>query len=90
MFFIDVSIAHRKTNSLVPGKLLAKISEQQLLGTTATTEGLEDPVLSSETGQRLHITRAVQSLTSLTLTRMTPLRTGWWCLGNKKMNIQVF
>ena len=48
MFFIDVSIAHRKTNSLVPGKLLAKISEQQLLGTTATTEGLEDPVLSSD------------------------------------------
>ena len=90
MFFIDVSIAHRKTNSLVPGKLLAKTSEQQLLGTTATTEGLEDPVLSSETGQRLQITRAVQSLTSLTLTRMTPLRTRWWCLCNKKMNIQVF
>lgn len=84
MFFIDVSIAHRKTNSLVPGKLLAKTSEQQLLGTTATTEGLEDPVLSSETGQRLQITRAVQSLTSLTLTRMTLLRTRWWCLGNKK------
>lgn len=84
MFFIDVSITHRKTNSLVPGKLLAKTSEQQLLGTTATTEGLEDPVLSSETGQRLQITRAVQSLTSLTLTRMTLLRTRWWCLGNKK------
>ena len=72
MFFMAISIAHSKSNSLVPGKLLAKTSEQQLLGTTATTERLEDPVLSSETGQRLQITRAVQLLTSLTLTGMTP------------------
>ena len=72
MFFIAISIAHSKSNSLVPGKLLAKTSEQQLLGIAATTERLEDPVLSSETGQRLQITRAVQLLTSLTLTGMTP------------------
>ena len=72
MFFIAISIAHNKSNSLVPGKLLAKTSEQQLLGIAATTERLEDPVLSSETGQRLQITRAVQLLTSLTLTGMTP------------------